>query len=192
MNSSSQKISVIMNTITQIASQTNLLSLNASIEAARAGDAGRGFAVVASEIKKLAEQSSVAAKEIDYIINEIQSQSKNAVSEMNVTQIAITDQDKAVKETRNIFGEISNTSANLKTEVSKINEMNKRMILEKDIILGVMQEISASAQQNSAATQQISASSQEQVAGMEEVAKTAEQLNFVTQNLELEISKFKI
>jgi methyl-accepting chemotaxis protein len=192
MNLSSQKISVIMNTITQIASQTNLLSLNASIEAARAGDAGRGFAVVASEIKKLAEQSSIAAKEINDIIIGIQTQSKKAVSEMNITQIAITDQDMAVKETGNIFGEISSTSTNLKKEVSKINEMNKKMILEKDSIVSIMQEISASAQQNSAATEQISASSHEQVAGMEEVAKTAEQLNFVAQNLELEIGKFKI
>jgi len=192
MDTSSQKISIIMNTITQIANQTNLLSLNASIEAARAGEAGRGFAVVASEIKKLAEQSSIAAKEINDIIVEIQSQSKKAVSEMNITHIAITDQDKAVKETRVIFGEISNTSANLKNEVSKINEMNKKMILEKDEIVSVMQEISASAEQNSAATEQISASSQEQVAGMEEVAKTAELLNYTAQTLSSELEKFKI
>jgi len=192
MNTSSEKISVIMNTITQIASQTNLLSLNASIEAARAGDAGRGFAVVATEIKKLAEQSSIAAKEIDDIITGIQTQSKKAVSEMKITHIAITDQDKAVKETKAIFGEISTTTTNLKNEVAKINEMNRKMISEKDSIVNTMQEISASAQQNSAATEQISASSQEQVAGMEEVSKTAEQLNFVAQTLTSEIEKFKI
>lgn len=192
MDNSSQKINVIMNTITQIANQTNLLSLNASIEAARAGDAGLGFSVVASEIRKLSEQSSAAANEIRDIINGIQTQSKKAVSEMNTTKIVITEQDRAVAETKQIFGEISNTISNLKEEVSKINEMNKQMIFEKDHIVGVMQEISASAEQNSAATQQISASSQEQVAGMEEVSKTAEQLNGIAQNLNLEIEKFKI
>lgn len=192
MDDKSQKINVIMNTITQIANQTNLLSLNASIEAARAGEAGLGFSVVASEIRKLAEQSSAAAKEIRDIINEIQIQSKKAVSEMNTTKIVITEQDKAVDETKEIFREFLSTISNLKDEAFKISEMNKEMILEKDNIVGVMQEISASAEQNSAATQQISASSQEQVAGMEEVSKTAEQLNDIAQKLNSEIEKFKI
>jgi len=192
MDISSQKISIIMNTITEIASQTNLLSLNASIEAARAGDAGRGFSVVATEIRKLAEQSATAARDISNIINGIQTQSKKAVSEMNITKVVVTDQGKAVEETKEIFGEISNTILNLKNEADKISEMNQAMISEKNNIISVMEEISASAQQNSAATQQISASSEEQVAGMEEVAKTAEKLNFIAKNLNSEIEKFKI
>jgi len=192
MDISSQKINIIMNTITEIASQTNLLSLNASIEAARAGDAGRGFSVVASEIRKLSEQSATAANDISKIIDGIQTQSKKAVSEMNITKVVITDQGKAVEETKQIFGKISLTILNLKNEVDKIDEMNKEMTSKKVDIINVMEEISASAQQNSAATEQISASSQEQVSGMEEVAKTAEHLNFIALNLNSEIEKFKI
>ena len=192
METSSQKISIIMNTITEIASQTNLLSLNASIEAARAGDAGLGFSVVASEIRKLSEQSATAASDISNIIYGIQTQSKKAVSEMNITKIAIDDQGKAVEETKQIFGNISDTILNLKNEVDKIDVLNTEMTSKKVEIINLMEEISASAQQNSAATLQISASSEEQVAGMEEVSKTAEQLNFIAQNLNSEIKKFKI
>lgn len=189
---SSKAINVIMNTITQIASQTNLLSLNASIEAARAGDAGLGFSVVATEIRKLAEQSANAAKEISNIIQDIQLNSKKAVSEMDITKVAIVQQDNAVNETKEIFGEISDTISNLKNEVDKINEMNDQMVSKKNDIVSTMQEMSASSQQASAATEEISASSQEQVAGMEDVAKTAEQLNFIAQNLTQEIGNLKI
>ena len=192
METSAQKINMIMDTITEIASQTNLLSLNASIEAARAGDAGRGFSVVASEIRKLSEQSATAANDISKIIDGIQTQSKKAVSEMSTTTVVITDQGKAVDETKQIFGEISNTILNLKNEVDKINGMNKEMTSNKVDIINVMEEISASAQQNSAATEQISASSQEQVTGMEEVSRTADQLNMIAQILNSEIEKFKI
>lgn len=189
---SSQAINVIMNTITEIASQTNLLSLNASIEAARAGDAGKGFSVVALEIRKLAEQSAKAANEIRDIIKNVQINSKKAVDEMNVTKLAVSEQNQAVNQTKGIFNEISSTISNLEKEVEKINELNSEMVSKKNEIVDLMQDISASSQESSAATEEIAASSQQQVAGMEDVAKTAEQLNSVAQTLSEKMKEFKI
>lgn len=192
MELSVQKISVILEKITQIARQTNMLSLNASIEAAKAGEAGLGFSVVAMEIKKLSEQTSTASKEIGSIISGIQSHSANAVLEMNSTKDVILQQNISVGETKNIFGDIYKDIQNLKSEIENISELNEKVISKKDNIVFLMQDILASAQQTSATTEEIAASSQEQVASMEEVSKTAEQLNYIAQGLNSEIEKFKV
>lgn len=188
----SKDITSIMDTIQEIASQTNLLSLNASIEAARAGENGRGFSVVADEIRKLADQSSNAVNKINQIIKNIQSESQNAVNQMTATKGFIIEQNKAVKETQNIFIEISGAVTSLSDQVNKISESNKEMVAKKDTILSVMEEISASADQTSAASEQISASTQEQLASIEEVSNAAEKLNVLATQLNSEIEKFKI
>jgi methyl-accepting chemotaxis protein len=189
---SADQINVIVDTISAMASQTNLLALNASIEAARAGEAGRGFAVVAEEIRKLAEQSAEASNNIRDLIREIQTQSNNAVATMDDTKPIIEEQNKAVLETTSAFDEIYTMIEKLGEEIALINEMNENLLAKKDEILTTMESISASAEQTSASTQQISASTHEQLAATDEVAKTAEHLNLIAQNLAAEISKFKV
>ena len=106
MNESTKKINTISETISQITEQTNLLSLNASIESARAGEAGKGFAVVAEEIRKLAEQSKNSTEEIKAIIASIQKKSDTAVKAIKSTENVVNEQDLAVGETQKIFSEI--------------------------------------------------------------------------------------
>lgn len=192
VDQSSQKIGVILGTISSIADQTNLLALNASIEAARAGEQGRGFAVVADEIRKLADQSSNATKNIRILVSEIQTKSQNAVATMKQVNPTVEAQGIAVTATQAIFNDISDTIFKLMEEVSGITDLNENMVKSKNDILSIMENISASAEQTSASTQQVAASAQEQLAGMEEVAKTAEQLNILAHDLNNEVMKFKV
>ena len=192
VDKSSYEIGTIIDTIEQIAGQTNLLALNASIEAARAGEAGRGFSVVAEEIRKLAEQSASATEQIRKLISSIQLQSKNAVGTVQEAKEIVKSQDVAVKETGNIFNQISDTVSKLTQKANIIKDANKRMIDRKDEILGVIESISASAQQTSASTEEISASSEQQLAIIEEVGRAAEQLNELSQKLSSEIGRFNV
>jgi methyl-accepting chemotaxis protein len=192
VDKSSGQIGVIVDTMSNIADQTNMLALNASIEAARAGESGRGFAVVADQIRKLAEQSASASNDIRKLANNIQAQSKNAVTTMDETKPVVAAQNNAVAETKAIFDQISKTILSLTDEVAVISELNDSMVQKKDEILSTMESISASAEETSASTEQIAASTHEQLAASDEVAKTAEQLNHVAQKLSEEVSRFKI
>lgn len=103
MDTSSQRIGEIIETIKSIADQTNLLALNASIESARAGEAERGLAVVAEEIRKLSEDTSYSIEEINKLIIEIQDRSSNAVSSIGITKDTLGEQINAVIGTKEIF-----------------------------------------------------------------------------------------
>jgi methyl-accepting chemotaxis protein len=192
VNESSNKIDVITEAITQIAQQTNLLALNASIEAARAGDAGRGFAVVADEIRKLAEQSETAVKEIKNIIAEIHQYSDSSVETMDIVKVVTKAQNTAVTDTMNVFKEISNSIKTLILNVNDISRESMAMRSMKDEIVINMESISASTQQTSAATEEVSASSEEQLATIEEVSSHAQELKSLSVILEKAVEQFKI
>ncbi len=192
VNESNEKINVITETITQISQQTNLLALNASIEAARAGEAGRGFAVVADEIRKLAEQSEGAVKEIKGIISEIHNYSESSVETMAQLKAVSKEQNIAVEDTMSSFKEISSSIKKLIHNVNKINDESLLMKNMKDEIVGLMENISASTQQTSAATEEVSASSEEQLATIEEVSSHAQELKKLSLELDRIIEQFKI
>lgn len=171
LNQSTVKISQIVELITQIADQTNLLALNAAIEAARAGEQGRGFAVVAEEVRKLAEQSSGAAKEIFQLISSIQQESQKAVQTMTEGVSRVEEGAKTVDEMGRTFENIIHSVRSLAGEI---------------------QFIATSVEEMSGLVQNVAATAQEQTATMEEVSSTSQDLSGLAFKLEGLAGKFKI
>lgn len=192
MNESTKKINAISETIAGITAQTNLLSLNASIESARAGEAGKGFAVVAEEIRKLAEQSKNSTEEIKLIISSIQEKSDTAVEAIKSTEFVVNEQDMAVSQTKEIFSEILKS---IEIVINKVDEIKISVAFAKEkkqSTVSEIENISAVSEQTASASQEVTASTEEITATMDELTKYSSQLQALVGQLGIEINKFKI
>lgn len=192
LNNDTKEIKKIVKVIVGIAEQTNLLSLNAAIEAARAGDAGRGFAVVADEVKKLADQSKEASIMINNIIGNIQEKTELTVIAANSSSDIIKQQMDAVAETDNAFKTIVNSMTSISGGIESMGTSVNGMISFKDKTLGVIENISAIAQESAATSQEVSASTEEQMAGAEDLSNLAKELNAMASELNAAILIFKV
>ena len=191
-NASAKEISKAIELITEIASQTNLLSLNASIEAARAGEAGRGFAVVASEIQKLADQSNQSAVKIQKIIEELSVQSNKTVKFMKEVRTAVTNQENKLGETKEIFNEVRVGVKSSLVEIENISGKSTDLSQRKERMLDIIEGLSAISEENAASTEETMASTEELTSMMLELASSANKLNEMANTLEGDIKKFKI
>ena len=178
--------------ITNIADQTSLLALNASIESARAGEAGKGFAVVASEIQKLASQSDEAAGEIKEIIEKLQLESEKTVEDMNNTKVLIHEQIGKLDATKNSFIDVSDGIAVSRNETAVIENNAGSCDEARKQINDVVSNLSAISEENAASAQQTTASMQELTATINMLAETANGLMTVSEQLNNEVKFFKV
>jgi methyl-accepting chemotaxis protein len=178
LGKSSEQIGEIIAVIDDIADQTNLLALNAAIEAARAGEQGRGFAVVADEVRKLAERTTKATKEIASMIKQIQSDTSGAVTSMNEGTTEVSKGIKLADKAGESLGEIVNISQTVTDMITQIATASE--------------EQSSTSEQISKNVEAISTVTSQTASGTQQVARAAEDLNRLTENLQNLIAKFKI
>ncbi|MGL4345359.1 MAG: methyl-accepting chemotaxis protein [Cellulosilyticaceae bacterium] len=178
--------------IKAISSQTSLLALNASIEAARSKEDGKGFVVIASEIRKLAELSDQFTKEIEINIGALANSSMVAVKNMgNMTQ-EIELQTDHVRQTNEKFKGIAVAVDDALSRLGDVIEQQQHLTDKKDHMIEIMQSLSAIAEQNAAATQEVAGSIKEQSQFTENIFETTEMLSQLAQNMRDEVSKFEL
>jgi methyl-accepting chemotaxis protein len=206
-----QQIGNIVQTIEQIAEQTNLLALNAAIEAARAGEHGRGFAVVADEVRKLAEQAGTATKEIASLIADVRLGVELAVREMHATASGVTEGFQRSEQVGSALMQIVQAAQQVAGEVESVTAIAQQMSASVQQVLATISTVAQSASENVTATLQMvssseqvssaiasvasiseeaAASAQQLTAANQQVAATAQELSKMAAELQLSLAEY--
>ncbi len=188
----SDDIGNILNVITGISEQTNLLALNAAIEAARAGEHGKGFAVVADEVRKLAEESSRSAKQIQTLITEIQKDTKKSMVAMESVTKETTEGLTIANETGRSFAAIFEATKLVANQIKEVTASSSNMLQSIEELSNSITETAEKAKTTEASTQTVAASTEEQLASMEEITASATALSERAQSLQEMVEQYTI
>ena len=189
-NEQAQKIEMTSQKINSIADQTNLLSLNAAIEAARAGDAGKGFAVVAEEIRSLAEETNTLTNEIGGIIQELLIKTSDATKNMEDMEKIFEQQEQSVGDTREKFIQIEQRLDNVKASVDTLYAASNDMMSSKKTIVGMIEGLSSVSEENAAGSQEVMAAVETQGSVISDIAGMSQNLSAVAELLKQQAQRF--
>lgn len=192
INESTNKIGMASGLIQEIASQTNLLSLNASIEAARAGEMGRGFAVVANEIRNLAEESAKSVNDINNMLRELRNNVDTATLQSETVKNSVIMQVKGVEDTKEKYAVIKEDIDRINEEIATLGAISKTMTVSCVRVADVITNLSASAEENAAATEETNAAAQEVLAMIQEIAQGTGLIKELSDDLEQRVSAYQI
>lgn len=187
----SGQIGEIVELISNVAEQTNLLALNAAIEAARAGEHGKGFAVVADEVRKLAEQTTDASGEIKGIIDTIQEEIETSATSMTAGYESVENGEKAVRNVSEMFEKVASSINKVTEEVTNVAEGIQLLGQKTEKMITTANHSNDLAKEAMSETQSVAAASEEQHATLEEINATSQQLSSMSEDLMQSLNQFK-
>lgn len=186
-----EEVRSFVDIISNIANETNLLALNASIEAARAGDEGRGFSVIAEQVHKLAAQSQTSAKQAIEMVEHITNSTSKVMTAMAKGQVEVNGGVQAIKEAEHAFLQINNSMKVMTTDLEEISAASEQLAASSDEVTSQMDGMNQMAQQTATSSESILAATEEQTASLQEVASGSNELRNMALSMNDQMKKFK-